>query len=329
MVADVHARALAELAGEVEVRGVFSRDPARRAAFAARHGLPAAASLEAMLADPGVEAILLLTPPDARPGDRRGRRPRRKARPRREAARAQRRRRGRARGDLRATPASPSASSSSTGCAPAPAPSPPSPRSGELGALAAVQVALPWWRPQAYYDAPGRGTYARDGGGVLITQAIHTLDLMLAVAGPVAEVAAIAGTTRLHRMEAEDFVGAGLRFAGGALGALVATTAAFPGGAGVARPRLRGGQRPPRRRRAAVTRRDGAASEVTGAASGTGGGADPMAFPHDWHRDVIADFAAAVRAGRPPAVPGRAALEVHRLIDALARSAREGRAVAV
>ena len=54
-----------------------------------------------------------------------------------------------------------------------------------------------------------------------------------------------------------------------------------------------------------------------------------MAFPHDWHRDVIADFAAAVRAGRPPAVSGRAALEVHRLIDALARSAREGRAVAV
>ena len=51
-----------------------------------------------------------------------------------------------------------------------------------------------------------------------------------------------------------------------------------------------------------------------------------MAFPHDWHRDVIADFAAAIRAGRPPAVPGRAALEVHRLIDALTLSAREGRA---
>ena len=94
-----------------------------------------------------------------------------------------------------------------------------------------MQVALPWWRPQAYYDAPGRGTYARDGGGVLITQAIHTLDLMLAVAGPVTQVAAIAGTTRLHRMEAEDFVGAGLSFAGGALGSLVATTAAYPGGA--------------------------------------------------------------------------------------------------
>ncbi len=175
-------------------------------------------------------------------------------------------------------------------------------RSGDLGALAAVQVAVPWWRPQAYYDQPGRGTYARDGGGVLIAQAIHTLDLMLSITGPVAQVAAIAGTTRLHRMEAEDFVGAGLRFAGGALGALIATTAAFPGGAeslsltfedGSAR--LEGGT-------LTITRRDGTTSRV-GEASGTGGGADPMAFPHDWHREVIADFADAVRAGRPPASP--------------------------
>ena len=202
-------------------------------------------------------------------------------------------------------------------------------RSGALGALAAVQVALPWWRPQAYYDEPGRGTYARDGGGVLVTQAIHTLDLMLVGHRPRrARSPPSPAPPRLHRMEAEDFVGAGLRFAGGALGALVATTAAFPGGpeslalsfeAGSAR--LEGGA-------LTVTRRDGT-SEVIGAASGTGGGADPMAFPHDWHRDVIADFAEAVRAGRPPAVPGRAALAVHRLIDALARSARDGRAVAV
>ena len=100
---------------------------------------------------------------------------------------------------------------------------------GVLGALAAVNVICPWWRPQSYYDEPGRGTLARDGGGVLITQAIHTLDLMLSLTGPVAEVAAVSGTTGLHRMETEDFAGAGLRFANGALGALIATTAAYPG----------------------------------------------------------------------------------------------------
>ncbi len=100
---------------------------------------------------------------------------------------------------------------------------------GALGKLAAANVICPWWRPQSYYDEPGRGTLARDGGGVLITQAIHTLDLLLSLTGPVAEVAAITGTTALHRMATEDFAGAGLRFANGALGALLATTAAFPG----------------------------------------------------------------------------------------------------
>lgn len=327
MVADIHARALAELGGVIEVRGVFSRDSARRAAFAARHGLPAAPSLEGLLADPKLEAILLLTPPDARlaiveAAARAGKHVLAEKPLERTTAAAteivelceragvtlgvvfQHRMRAAARAlaDLV--------------------------RSDALGPLAAVQVALPWWRPQAYYDAPGRGTYARDGGGVLITQAIHTLDLVLSVTGPVAEVAVIAGTTRLHRMEAEDFVGAGLRFANGALGSLVATTAAFPGrpesidlsfAAGSAR--LEGGT-------LVVTRLDGS-SETVGSTAGTGGGADPMAFPHDWHRDIIADFAAAIRSGRPPAVPGRTALEVHRLIDALARSAREGRAVAV
>jgi predicted dehydrogenase len=187
---------------------------------------------------------------------------------------------------------------------------------------------VPWWREQSYYDQPGRGTYARDGGGVLISQAIHTLDLMLSITGPVAEVAAVAGTTFLHRMEAEDFAGAGLRFTNGAVGVLAATTAAFPGSAesivitferGAAR--LQGGT-------LTVTRMDGGAA-MMGEPAGTGGGADPMAFPHDWHRDLIADFVAAVREGRQPLVSGREALKVHRLIDALVLSSREKRTIAV
>ena len=64
------------------------------------------------------------------------------------------------------------------------------------------------WRPQSYYDVEGRGTRARDGGGVLITQGIHTLDLMLSLAGPVAEVTAYAVTSSVHRMETEDMVAA-------------------------------------------------------------------------------------------------------------------------
>ncbi|MDJ0627139.1 MAG: Gfo/Idh/MocA family oxidoreductase [Rhodobacter sp.] len=198
----------------------------------------------------------------------------------------------------------------------------------DLGTLVAAEVNVPWWRPQAYYDEPGRGTYARDGGGVLISQAIHTLDLMLSFTGPVSEVTAMAATTGFHRMEAEDFVCAGLRFAGGAAGQLFATTSSFPGrGETVclhfthASARLAAGV-------LQIDWQDGQ-SETFGKAAASGAGADPMAFTSDWHRFILEDFAAALSDARPPLVPGRAALEVHRLIDAIERSARQGRQVSV
>ncbi|KNG93276.1 Gfo/Idh/MocA family protein [Pseudaestuariivita atlantica] len=198
----------------------------------------------------------------------------------------------------------------------------------DLGPLRAVEVAVPWWREQAYYDAPGRGSYARDGGGVLISQAIHTLDLMLSLAGPVAQVQAMAATTGFHEMEAEDFVSAGLRFASGAVGQLFATTASFPGRGETIT--LHGAQGSAHLE-AGVLRidwQDGRLEEI-GAAASSGAGADPMAFTSDWHGHVIADFAEAIETGRPPLVPGRAALDVHRLIDALERSARAGAVVDV
>ena len=195
--------------------------------------------------------------------------------------------------------------------------------SGKAGRLHMVRVSLPWWREQTYYDQTGRGTYATDGGGVLITQAIHVLDLMLSLTGPVAEVSALTGTTPLHDMEAEDFAAAGLRFANGAIGSLVATTASYPGDAETlaldcehAALRLSGGE-------LAVHWRDGR-TETVGEVTGTGGGSDPMDFPCDWHRDLIADFALSLRTGRPPRITGREALRVHRLIDAIEHSARTG-----
>ena len=72
------------------------------------------------------------------------------------------------------------------------------------------------WRPQSYYDQPGRGTRARDGGGVLITQAIHTLDLLISLAGLPVEVSAYAATSPVHRMETEDVAAAAMRYANGA-----------------------------------------------------------------------------------------------------------------
>ena len=192
-----------------------------------------------------------------------------------------------------------------------------------LGALRMVEVHVPWWRPQAYYDEPGRGTYGRDGGGVLISQAIHTLDLMLSLTGAVASVTAMTATTGFHTMESEDFVSAGLAFANGAVGTLSATTASFPGRGETITLHYANGSARIDTNLLSIDWQDGQ-SETFGAATTSGAGADPMAFTSDWHRFVIEDFAAAVRDNRPPMVTGRAALDVHRLIAALETSGQTG-----
>lgn len=193
----------------------------------------------------------------------------------------------------------------------------------DLGPLIMVEANVPWWRPQSYYDAPGRGTYARDGGGVLISQAIHTLDLMLTLTGPVAEVTAMCATTQAHQMEAEDFVTAGLRFENGAVGQMFATTASFPGTGETITLHHRDGSVQLRAGTLTVTTRDGRVQQF-GQTASSGAGADPMGFTSDWHRAVIEDFAQAITEGRPPLIPGRAALEVHRLIAALELSGKTG-----
>ncbi len=195
-----------------------------------------------------------------------------------------------------------------------------------LGRLQIVEVIVPWWREQSYYNEPGRGSYERDGGGVLISQAIHSLDLMLSLTGPVSQVQAMASTTGLHTMEAEDYVCAGLRFASGAIGSLIASTANYPGDAESltlhftqAVARLQAGQ-------LSVQWRDGRIDHY-GESAATGGGADPMAFTHTWHRDIISDFANAVRNQQQPLVTGQEALQVHLLIDALITSSNQAKAI--
>ena len=102
-------------------------------------------------------------------------------------------------------------------------------QNGEIGTIVGCSTVIRVWRPQKYYDEPGRGTKARDGGGVLVTQGIHTLDLMLSLAGPIAEVRGFSTTTAVHRMETEDMACAAVRYANGAYGTIDATTAAYPG----------------------------------------------------------------------------------------------------
>ena len=322
-----HARSLIDLEaeGRVRVRAVWGPSAVRRERFAAEHALPTVDSVDAIVDDPDITTVLLATPPDARETlvgalAARGKHVLMEKPVERTTAAATRLvETAEAAGVRLGIVFQHRFRDASLALAERVA-------DGALGTLATVRLEVPWWREQAYYDEPGRGTLARDGGGVLISQAIHSLDLMLALAGPVEEVAAIAATTSLHAMECEDFVGAGLRFANGASGALTATTAARPGGVETlvlvgteATATLAGGT-------LVVDYRDGR-RETIGETSGSGGGADPMDFPHEWHKRLVGDFLDALDDGIEPAVTGRGSLAVHALIDALLLSARERRHV--
>ncbi|HET7669534.1 MAG TPA: Gfo/Idh/MocA family oxidoreductase [Burkholderiales bacterium] len=192
--------------------------------------------------------------------------------------------------------------------------------SGRLGKLVSASASIPNWRPQTYYDQPGRGTRARDGGGVLLTQGIHTLDLLTWFAGEAEEVKSFWTTTPLHRMETEDLAVAALRFKSGALGVVHATTTAYPGYP--ERIELIGTRGTAVLEGTALRAQlaDGTSVEVKTDAGGGGTGADPMAFPHDWHRCVLTDFLDAIDQRRPPRSSGAETLKVHRLIDSLIRA---------
>ena len=100
--------------------------------------------------------------------------------------------------------------------------------SGSLGRITFVRVDVPWWREDSYYDGSWHGTLAMDGGGALINQAIHMVDWLTALMPPVTDVKSFTATLA-HPIEAEDTAAAVLRFEGGALGAIYATTASYPG----------------------------------------------------------------------------------------------------
>lgn len=198
--------------------------------------------------------------------------------------------------------------------------------SGALGKLGLVEIDVPLWRDQSYYDELGRGTYARDGGGVMITNAIHSLDLAMSLAGPVTGVQAMTATTSLHRMEAEDFAVAGLRFACGAVGSFVASTAMFPHRTEIIRLHFKHGSLRIDKDALEISWRDGRRSvEAQSAAEGE---VKPLSGgKHEWHQAVIEDFIDAVRSGRKPMVSGREALLSQEVIAAIERSSRTGSAV--
>src|SRR5881394_11646 len=306
-----HAKSLMDLKHRANVGYAYSPTPARRAKFSERFDFPLTDRLETILDDRSVDAVLILTPPNthlelverfAKAGKHiLLEKPL-------EITTARAERLVAACKDVtlgivlqhRFRPAAEKLHELLA--------------AGRLGKLVSASAAIPNWRPQNYYDQPGRGTKARDGGGVLLTQGIHTLDLLTWFAGEAKDVKSVWTTTPVHRMETEDLACAALRFESGALGVVHATTTAYPGYP--ERVELIGTHGTALLEGTALRAQfmDGTSVEVKTESGAGGTGADPMAFPHDWHRSLLVDFLDAVERRREPRSSGRKTLKVHRLI---------------
>lgn len=217
---------------------------------------------------------------------------------------------------------------------------------GKLGRLTSGVASVSWWRGQNYYDSGDwRGTWALDGGGALMNQGIHTIDLLIWMLGEPTEVFAWTDCLAHNGIEVEDTAVATIRFATGALGVVHGTTAAYPGL--TARLQVHGD------RGSAVVDDDelsyfhaaegdaeapayGAGSDdnqasivlprnATGAPSA---GSDPAALSNA-HTAQYRDFLDAVEQGRPPLVTVAAASLTLAVVCAIYDSARGGRPVRV
>jgi predicted dehydrogenase len=208
---------------------------------------------------------------------------------------------------------------------------------GRFGRLTLGETTCKWWRSQAYYDEGGwKGTQALDGGGALMNQAIHSVDLLLWMMGEAVSVVGFTAMLAHERIEVEDTAVAAIRFRNGALGVIQATTSVHPGypktiaihgdkGSAVIEQEdvLRWDFSPELPTDAEVKQRFAA---KVGA---SGGAADPKAISFEGHRRQLADFVHAIQTGGTPRVDGREGRKAVAVIRAIYESNRTGRVVPV
>jgi UDP-N-acetyl-2-amino-2-deoxyglucuronate dehydrogenase len=208
---------------------------------------------------------------------------------------------------------------------------------GRFGRLTLGETTCKWWRSQAYYDEGGwKGTLALDGGGALMNQAIHNVDLLLWMMGPVTHISGLTATLAHERIEVEDTAVACLRFASGALGVIQATTSVHPGypktiaihgdqGSVVIEQDdvLRWDFTPetPEDR----TTKERFAQKV----GASGGSSNPAAISYEGHRRQLADFVRAIQTNGTPLVDGREGRKAVEVIRAIYEAAKTGRTIAL
>jgi UDP-N-acetyl-2-amino-2-deoxyglucuronate dehydrogenase len=206
---------------------------------------------------------------------------------------------------------------------------------GRFGRLALGDAMVKWYRTQAYYDSGAwRGTWALDGGGALMNQAIHSVDLLLWLLGPAVEVQAQTALRAHQRIGVEDVAVATVKFANGALGVIEATTAAYPGYLKRIEIHGDGGSAVLEEEDlvkwdfAKKLKGDGAILEkMSRRKSGGGGAADPAAIGHQGHARQFQDVLNAIRKGTEPQIDGPEGRRSVELILAIYKSAETGRAV--
>ena len=206
---------------------------------------------------------------------------------------------------------------------------------GRFGRLTLGDTHVKWWRTQDYYDSGGwRGTWDLDGGGALMNQAIHNVDLLQWLMGDVVSVTAFTDTLAHERIEVEDTAVAAIRFANGALGMIEAATSAYPGL--LKRTEIHGSRGSARVEQDDITLWDfdlkapsdnAILAAMNAPASTKAGASDPRGINHAGHRDQLSDFLQAIDEGHPAAVDGREGRKSVEIICAIYRSAKEGCAV--
>lgn len=208
---------------------------------------------------------------------------------------------------------------------------------GRFGKLTIGDAYVKWFRTQEYYDSgKWRGTWALDGGGALMNQAIHSVDLLTWLMGPVKEISARTTTLAHERIEVEDVALATLEFENGALGVIEATTAAFPGSL----------------KRIEISGTEGTAileeedlkmwefadpsdddqriqKEMAGRNQTGGGAADPSAIGHHGHTMQFADVLRAIDAGEKPAIDGYEGRRSVEIILAIYKAAETGGSISL
>lgn len=219
---------------------------------------------------------------------------------------------------------------------------------GRLGRVVLAECRVPWFRAQDYYDSGDwRGTWALDGGGCLINQGVHTLDLLRWICGPVRTVFARSATATHERIEVEDVLCATVEFANGALGSVLASTSAYPGfPARLAVHGTAGGAVIDGDRLATLAvmgeptlggehANEHAAQVASGGTRAATRSVENQVAPSaavgdtwgDAHRAQLLNFIEAAEQGRAPLVDGHAGRDTVELVEAIYRSARTGTVV--